>query len=57
MMAYRSSVPESTGTSAFKMTFGHEIQLPIDLVFGQPERQNNEQVYGSQYAYELSDKR
>ena len=44
MMAYRSSVPESTGTSASKITFGHEIRLPIDLVFGQPERENSEQV-------------
>ena len=32
------------------------LLLPIDLVFGQPERENNEQVYGSQYANELSDK-
>ena len=56
MMAYRSSVHQSTGTSACKMTFGHEIRLPIDLVFGQPERENSEQVYGSQYANELSDK-
>ena len=57
MMAYRSSVPESTGTSACKISFGHEIRLPIDLVFGQTERENNEQVYGSQYANEMSDKR
>ena len=56
MMAYRSSVHESTGTSASKMTFGHEIRLPIDLVFGQPERENSEQVYGSQYANQLSDR-
>ena len=26
------------------------------MVFGQPERENSEQVYGSQYANELSDK-
>ena len=56
MIAYRSSVHESTGTSASKMTFGHKIRLPIDLVFGQPERENSEQVYGSQYAIQLSDR-
>ena len=56
MMAYRSSVHESTGTSASKMTFGHEIRLPIDLVFGQPERENNSNVYGSQYPNRVSDR-
>ena len=56
MMAYRSSVHESTGISASKMTFGHEIRLPIDMVFGQPERENSEEVYGSQYANQLSER-
>ena len=36
--------------------FGHEIRLPIDLLFGQPERESEEQMYGSQYANELRDK-
>lgn len=56
MMAYRSSVYESINTSPSKMMFGHEIRLPIDLLFGQPERESEEQMYGSQYANELRDK-
>lgn len=38
MMAYRSSVHESTCTTPSMMTFGREIRLPIDLIFGHPER-------------------
>lgn len=34
MMAYRSSVHESTGVSPCEMTFGHSINLPVDLVLG-----------------------
>ena len=56
MMAYRSSIQESTSTSACKMTFGHEIRLPIDLLFSQPERETEESMYGSQYVNQLSDK-
>ena len=56
MMAYRSSIHESTSTSACKMTFGHEIRLPIDLLFSQPERETEESRYGSQYVNQLSDK-
>ena len=56
MMAYRSSVYESINTSPSKMMFGHEIRLPIDLLFGQPARESEEQMYGSQYANELRDK-
>ena len=38
------------------MMFGQEIRLPFDLSFGQPERESDEQMYGSQYANELRDK-
>jgi hypothetical protein len=34
MMAYRSSVHETTGISPCRMMFGHEINLPVDLVLG-----------------------
>lgn len=56
MMAYRSSVHDSTYTTPSMMTFGREIRLPIDLIFGHPEREDSEQAYGSQYASQLSEK-
>ena len=34
MMAYRSSVHETTGESPVRLMFGREIQLPIDLLLG-----------------------
>ena len=36
MMAYRSSVHESTNQSPEKMLLGREIQLPVDLLLGCP---------------------
>lgn len=36
MMAYRSSVHESTGVSPAEMVFGRPINLPIDLILGTP---------------------
>ena len=37
MMAYRSSVHESTGFSPYRLTFGEECMLPMDI--GLPRRQ------------------
>ena len=34
MLAYRSSVQESTRFTPFQLMFGREVQLPVDLVFG-----------------------
>ncbi|MES9904885.1 MAG: integrase, partial [Sedimenticola sp.] len=58
MMAYRSSVHEATSVSPAAMTFGSEIRLPLDLLLGQPERQNPEtdRKYGSEYVNDLEDK-
>jgi len=53
MMAYRSSVHESTGVSPSSMMLGREITLPVDLVLGVPEEENI--CYSSNYAYELSE--
>ena len=36
MMAYRSSIHESTNQSAAKMLLGREIHLPVDLLLGCP---------------------
>lgn len=40
MMAYRSSVHESTGYSPCLMMFGRDINLPVDLLYGKPPSEN-----------------
>lgn len=52
MMAYRSSIHESTHVSPCSMMLGQEITLPVDLVLGVPEEENK--CYSTQYAYELA---
>ena len=36
MMAYRTSIQESTGATPFSFMFGREAHLPIDVMFGMP---------------------
>ena len=36
MLAYRTSVQETTGTTPFSLMFGHESRLPEDIMFGIP---------------------
>lgn len=48
MMAYRSSVHQSTGVSPCNMMLGREITLPVDLVLGVPEEEIK--IYSSNYA-------
>ena len=36
MMAYRSSIHESTGQSPAKLMFGRELRLPVNVMFGRP---------------------
>ena len=36
MMAYRTSVHETTKATPFSLMFGREVQLPIDVMFGKP---------------------
>ena len=34
MLAYRSSVQETTGSTPFNLMFGREVQLPVELMLG-----------------------
>ena len=36
MMAYRSSMQETTGATPFSQMFGREVRLPIDFMFDTP---------------------
>lgn len=47
MLAYRSSVHETTGVSPCMMTLGREVRLPVELKYGSPEtdRVVNSQEY------------
>ena len=56
MMAYRSLVHESIKISPNMMLFCRESRLPIDLIFGEPEREKPERLHGSQYANQLRDR-
>ena len=38
LLSYRSSVHRSTGFSPSMMLFGREPRLPVDIVFGLPEK-------------------
>ncbi|XP_028408217.1 uncharacterized protein LOC114530796 [Dendronephthya gigantea] len=36
LVAYRTAVHKSTGQTPAKMMMGHELRLPIDLIYGKP---------------------
>ena len=36
MLAYRTSIHRTTGHSPFRMMFGGEARLPVDIIFGSP---------------------
>lgn len=55
MMAYRSSVHESTGVIPAELVFGRPINLPIDLILGTPTPEINE-TYASEYSEQLRKK-
>ena len=54
MLAYRSSIHESTGVTPCAMMFGRQINLPIDLVMGRPV--DNTRTQTVNYVYELENK-
>ena len=41
LLAYRSSVHESTGATPFALLYGHEARLPVDLCFPNPAETNS----------------
>ena len=45
MMAFRTSVHESTGYTAQFLVFGEEINLPIDIQYPSPEQRNKTDVH------------
>ena len=53
MLAYRSSMHESTGFTQNEMMLGREVLLPLDLVIGQAEP--NEDSNETEYAAKLSE--
>ena len=53
MMAYRSSVHESLGVSPVQMLFGHDINLPVDLLLGKPPQTVVDPLSGVDYVDNL----
>ena len=51
MMAYRTSVQESTGATPFSLMFGREAKLPVDIMYGQPP--NTLALSASEYSLQL----
>ncbi len=50
MLAYRTSVQESTRATPFQLMFGREVRLPVDAMYGNP---SPTQTYTNQYALDL----
>jgi hypothetical protein len=44
LLAYRSSVHESTRFSPNKMVFGREVAMPVDVVFGLPPENEGQEI-------------
>ena len=53
LLAYRTAVHKSTGQTPAKLMMGHELRLPVDLIFGRPLDGNTEM--GTDYGKILSD--
>ena len=56
LLAYRSSVHESTSLSPAVMTLGRELDLPADLVFGRPEGESSQADTPPSYVTKLIDR-
>ena len=44
-MAYRSSVPESTGYTSQFLVFGQELSLPLDCVYPNAKENENTDIH------------
>ena len=55
MMAYRSSVHESTGQRTAKLMFGRDLRLPVDLMFGRRKNRAREGTTYSDFVVELEE--
>ena len=51
MLAYRSSIHETTGISPAMMMLGRELTLPVDMTLGRPIR--DERLCATEHAYQL----
>ena len=51
MLAYRSSIHETTGISPAMMMLGRELTLPVDMTLGRPIR--DERLCATGHAYQL----
>ena len=57
-MARRSSVHKATGVTPASVAYGKKIQLPINIIFGQPKLKNAKTTkhYGLDYVNALKKK-
>lgn len=55
MLAYRSSIQETTRFTPHFLMFGREVRLPIDAVFGRPEPQTSESTEWARHLRESLD--
>ena len=54
MLAYRSSIHETTGVSPAMIMFGRELTLPVDMTLGRPIREDR--LCATEHAYQLEQK-
>ena len=52
-MAYRTAVHQSTGQTPARLMMGHELRIPVDLMYGQPPGCGNK--YESEFAKQLTE--
>ena len=56
LLAYRSSVHDSTSMSPAMMTYGRELGLPADLIYGSPESASGQTGEPAEYVTNLFDR-
>ena len=56
LLAYRSSVHDSTSLSPAMMTYARELDLPVDLIYGSPQSVSGQATEVPAYVANLSDR-